>query len=197
VSWIGNETVLRFALGMSSSNCGFASRLGSLLRVGPSWSGRQRAPGEAQSGQALTEFALVLPLFLLVILGIFKFGVAYNNYLTLTDAVRSGARQLALDRGAGGGLPSAPCTDAIGRVQSAAEGLDQSSLTVTVFADATTSPSDSFVSDGPSSGSGTCDTMISGDAATVSASYPCDATIFGIDFAPGCHLTASATERTE
>ena len=115
----------------------------------------------------MTEFALVLPLLLLVILGIFKFGVAYNNYLTLTDAVRSGARQLALDRGAGGGLPSAPCTDAIGRVQSAAQGLDTTTMTVTVYADATTNPSDSYVSDGPSTGSGTCNTMISGDAAKV------------------------------
>ena len=42
-------------------------------------------------GQAIVEFAIVLPLLLALVLGIVQFAIAFNNYLTLTDAVRAGA----------------------------------------------------------------------------------------------------------
>ncbi len=47
----------------------------------------------------MVEFALVLPVLLIVLLAIMKFGLLFENYLTLTDAVRSGARTLAIGRG--------------------------------------------------------------------------------------------------
>ena len=49
----------------------------------------------------MVEFALVLPVLLLVLLAILRFGLLFENYLTLTDAVRSGARTLAIGRGDG------------------------------------------------------------------------------------------------
>ena len=45
-----------------------------------------------RKGQALVEFALVLPLLLLLILGIVEFGRAWNAKQILTDAAREGAR---------------------------------------------------------------------------------------------------------
>lgn len=45
-----------------------------------------------QSGQGLTEFALVLPIFMLLLLIMFEFGFAYNHNLTLGLATREGAR---------------------------------------------------------------------------------------------------------
>lgn len=45
-----------------------------------------------ERGQAMTEFAIVLPVFLLLLLGIAQLGIAFNNYIQLTDAVRAGAR---------------------------------------------------------------------------------------------------------
>ena len=47
----------------------------------------------------MVEFAIVLPVLLLVVLGIMQFGVVYNNWVTLTDATRAGARQAAVSRG--------------------------------------------------------------------------------------------------
>jgi Flp pilus assembly protein TadG len=44
------------------------------------------------SGQALVEFALVLPILVLIILGLFDAGRAVINYTTLTNAARVGAR---------------------------------------------------------------------------------------------------------
>jgi Flp pilus assembly protein TadG len=49
-------------------------------------------------GQAMTEFALVLPIIALLLFGVIQFGITFNNYLTLTDAVRAGARKGAVAR---------------------------------------------------------------------------------------------------
>jgi Flp pilus assembly protein TadG len=43
-------------------------------------------------GQSLVEFALVVPLLLLLVLGIFEFARAYNAWHVITDAGREGAR---------------------------------------------------------------------------------------------------------
>ena len=55
-------------------------------------------------GQALVEFALLLPLVMLILIGIVEFGRAWQAKQTLTDAAREGARvavvgnnQLTLD----------------------------------------------------------------------------------------------------
>ena len=45
-------------------------------------------------GIAALEFALIAPVLLLMIFGMATFGIAMNNYLTLTDAVRAGSRTL-------------------------------------------------------------------------------------------------------
>jgi Flp pilus assembly protein TadG len=49
-----------------------------------------------ERGQATVEFALVLPLLLLLILGVIEFGKAWNIAQVATDAVREGARQCVL-----------------------------------------------------------------------------------------------------
>ena len=50
-----------------------------------------------ESGQALVEFALILPIFLLLLLGIVEFARAWNIYEVLTDAAREGARVSVVD----------------------------------------------------------------------------------------------------
>lgn len=50
------------------------------------------------SGQSLAEFALVLPLLLLMLLGIFEFGRFYYTRLTLQHAVREAARYAVTGR---------------------------------------------------------------------------------------------------
>jgi Flp pilus assembly protein TadG len=54
-----------------------------------------------ERGQTMTEFALVLPLLVVLVLAIAQFGVAFNNYVTLTDAARAAARKGAVSREAG------------------------------------------------------------------------------------------------
>jgi len=50
----------------------------------------------SERGQSLLEFAMVLPLLLLIALGVVEFGRAYYQYNTLTKAVREGARYMSM-----------------------------------------------------------------------------------------------------
>jgi Flp pilus assembly protein TadG len=51
---------------------------------------RRRGHGEA--GQALLEFAVVVPIFLILIFGIVDFGMGFKAYIAVTNATREGAR---------------------------------------------------------------------------------------------------------
>ena len=64
---------------MSSSKAGESSRRSSRKR-----------------GQAVVEFALVFPIFMLVLAGIFDFGFALYSRMTVINAAREGARAAAM-----------------------------------------------------------------------------------------------------
>lgn len=49
-----------------------------------------------EKGQSLIEFALVLPLLILIVVGIAEFGWLFNGKITLTSAAREGARVVAI-----------------------------------------------------------------------------------------------------
>jgi Flp pilus assembly protein TadG len=53
--------------------------------------GRKRRP-DGDRGAALVEFALILPVFMMLVLGMFSGGLAYNQKLGITHATREGAR---------------------------------------------------------------------------------------------------------
>ena len=55
---------------------------------------RRRCAGE--DGAELIEFAVVLPLLLLVVLGIIDFGLLFQRYLVVMNAAREGARVAVL-----------------------------------------------------------------------------------------------------
>lgn len=48
--------------------------------------------GKNEDGQAMVEFALILPIFLLILCGILDFGWLFYNQLSLNNACREGAR---------------------------------------------------------------------------------------------------------
>ena len=58
--------------------------------------GTRRAPTTSERGVALLEVALTLPILLLVAVGIFEFGRAYQTWQILTNAAREGARVAVL-----------------------------------------------------------------------------------------------------
>jgi hypothetical protein len=63
-----------------------AADRGAVRRLGPLRASRE------QSGAALVEFALVLPVFLMLLLGMMTGGLAYSRKLSVAQASREGAR---------------------------------------------------------------------------------------------------------
>ena len=49
-----------------------------------------------EKGASAVEFALVLPIFIMLVFGIFQFGIAFNNWIAITHAAREGARLAAV-----------------------------------------------------------------------------------------------------
>lgn len=56
-----------------------------------------------RKGQAIVEFALVLPLFLLIMFGIIYSGMLFHDYTTLSNIARASAREAALTGSLGTG----------------------------------------------------------------------------------------------
>ncbi len=51
---------------------------------------------KSEKGAAAIEFALILPVLIVLIFGMIEFGRAYNAYLAVTHAAREGARLAAV-----------------------------------------------------------------------------------------------------
>jgi Flp pilus assembly protein TadG len=132
----------------------------------------RRKRRNTQGGQTLVEFAIIIPLMLMVMMAVYQFGIVYNNWVTLTDAARAGARQAAVSRGL-----ADPNATAVARVKASATDLDQSKLSVSVT---------------PATGPG----WTQGADTTVQATYPYSINIMGITVVSG-NLKASTTERIE
>lgn len=69
-----------------------------------------------ERGAVAVEFAIILPVLVLLLFGIIEFGRGYNAKIALQGAVREGARVLAIDSGDPvaatlGGAPSLDPTD--------------------------------------------------------------------------------------
>lgn len=75
------------------------------------------------TGQALVEFALVLPVMLLMLFALVDFGRGFYTWLVVTNAAREGARV---------GATQKPLTDIQQRILDSASGLDTADLTITV-----------------------------------------------------------------
>ena len=129
-----------------------------------------------QRGQAVTEFAVILPVLLLVLLAIYQFGVVFNNYIQVTASAREGARKAAVSRT--NGNCAAVQAIAISAARSAAPGLNQSKMDVTVTATCTNNA------------------YAPGTDTTVTVTYPYAVSILGKVVASG-NLTSSTTMREE
>ena len=67
---------------------------------------RRRPQRPGATGQSLVEFALALPIFVLLMMGVLEFGFLYNNILTVQYASRQGVSAAAQ----AGGVDGADCS---------------------------------------------------------------------------------------
>jgi hypothetical protein len=66
---------------------------------------RRPATGFEMGGQALVEFVVILPVFVILLMGMLEFGAAYDHRTAMAYAVREGAR-VGASLGNGGSNPS-------------------------------------------------------------------------------------------
>ena len=154
---------------------------------------RARLHFGGEKGGALVEFALVLPVLLLVVTAITTFGIALNNYLQLTEAVGIGGQALSVSRG----NTTDPCNVVSSAVIAAAPYLVSTSISFTTKIYTSSSSSTSYSGTSCSSSStttGAAGNLTQGQAAVVTATYPCSLAVFGVNYAPTCNLTAQVTE---
>ncbi len=67
---------------------------------------RRRSRRDGRRGQAIVEFVLILPLFLVILIGMIEFGIVFDHRNAMAYAVREGAR-VGASLGNGGSQPTA------------------------------------------------------------------------------------------
>ena len=84
-----------------------------------------------EEAQSLAEFALILPIFLILVFGIIDFGMGLRAYITVAQATREGARYGAVGNQAGtftaggaGDCSGSVETNIVGKVCATMNGLD-------------------------------------------------------------------------
>jgi Flp pilus assembly protein TadG len=122
----------------------------------------------SERGQSMTEFALVLPLLVMLLFGIIQFGITFNNYISLTDAVRAGARKATVSR-----HKDDPVGETVAAVRAAATDLNVSDLQISVES-----------------------SWEAREQVKVSASYPYAIKVMGVTIKSG-RMTSETTERIE
>lgn len=70
----------------------------------------RRNPKRDERGQAMVEFALLAPLFMLIVAGIIQFGVGLNFWLDMQRIANQGARWAAVNRYPGCTSGTSPCS---------------------------------------------------------------------------------------
>ena len=116
----------------------------------------------------MTEFALVLPILAFLLFAVIQFGIVFNNYITLTDATRAGARKAAVSR-----RDSDPAATCIAAIRNSAKNLTQSKLQPDCVS-----------------------TWDPGADVSVTATYPYSISLLGL-FSQSGDLKSTTTERVE
>ena len=149
------------------------------------------------TGGAMVEFAMILPLLMLMVTGIFSFGIACNNYLELTEATSSGALEFSQLRSNTTDL----CADTAKAVYLGAPYLTQTNMKFSyaiISSGGTTTWSNNYTG-----GSVTCPAastspptsdLVQGATASLTVTYPCNLSVYGWNYAPSCLLKAQTSE---
>ena len=151
--------------------------------------------------------ALVLPILLAVLTGIFSFGIALNQYLVLTNAVNNGARAFAMSAPATDGNGSImnsgdPCKYAATMITNAASNLNSANITYTIsytsYLGNTSSSGTTTTYTGTGSSQPSCSglKMYQYDVVGIKAVYPVSPSVYGWA-SKSLNLTAQSAEMVQ
>ena len=158
-----------------------------------------------EEGQAIVEFAFIFSMLAMLVLGIITFGITFYDQILLSNAA-SNAAQVVM---AGSGVITDPCGSVNSALAAAAPGLNNASVygsnplsfSISPYTNATTP---NTVGPYTVAFSGTAPSCTSAAAnltqyqqVVVTATYGCNLTVFGHNFAPSCKLTATTSEAVQ
>ena len=145
-------------------------------------------------GQALVEIALVMPLLLMLLVGMFSVGVAMIQYEMLGEATFAGSQQFQNGRG----ILTDPCASAAAAVTAALPNWVAANITYSAsITDDTGTAQTIAASTGSFSCSGGSDYLTQYEPATLTVSYPYTwIPIYGVKLGTGS-LTRSQTVLVE
>jgi Flp pilus assembly protein TadG len=135
--------------------------------------------------------AIVLPVMMAVMTGIFSFSMALYQKLQLAEAVSNAGHVLATDRG-----DNDPCNTATNAIYAGAPGLARSRITLT------------YTLNGHGYGSGTTScaagagaananaNMVANGSAQIQATYPCALGVYGMGVM-SCTISSQITENVQ
>lgn len=159
-----------------------------------------------ERGQSLVEFALLSVILLPLLVGIVTFGITFNNQITLTNAVNNAAQVLAL----GSGQITDPCSSANNALYQAASSLNNKniygsnplSFSISAYTNPTTPNTVGpyqvvFSSSGGPSCTSENPDLKQGQQVSITATYGCNLTIYGVNYWKNCVLTATTSEAVQ
>ena len=147
---------------------------------------RLRALLDDRRGATAVEFGLLAPVLFLLLMGIVQFSITFNNYIELTEAVRTGGRNFSISRSTASVTPYSSTVTAI---QTSAGNLTAASITVTTSVNGAACSTDT--------GCASALSTAAGEPSTVSATYPCNLTVMGFNYLPSCTLSSQTSELVE
>jgi Flp pilus assembly protein TadG len=156
----------------------------------------RRVPAlSSESGGSLVEFAIVLPMMMVLITGMYTFGIALSNYVMLTNAVGAGARAFAIspavtiNTGSGTTTITDPCAYAIQMATQSTPTIPAGGVTYTIsYTPLSTGKTTTYTT-------GTCKGIATavGDTVQLQALYPYNFVFYGVQ--PGTlNLQARSAE---
>jgi Flp pilus assembly protein TadG len=161
--------------------------------------GRLRAFLRSKSeGQSLVELALLLPMMMMLLTGIFSIGVAMCSDVALNNAVDVGARYLAIEGNTSGttsGNLADPCQAVFSQMMGSSSTLNPANITVTytLVNGASSTKIGPFTGTAANTCSNESAAFGSGGSFTIIATYPCNIGVYGVNFS-GCQITASSNQ---
>jgi Flp pilus assembly protein TadG len=177
------------------------SRTLAVLRRLRAGSPRLRTLAREQRGQALVEFAVILPILLVLSMGIIVFAIAFWNQLTLTHATSTAANVAAYTRTNAATVDV--CNPVNAALYNAGTGINNPNAPIPLTFSIATGPANSTATPTPvvtnvavkQAGVSACNTALTlGGTVQVSTSYGCNLNFFGFKLASACKLTATTSE---
>ena len=150
----------------------------------------------SSDGGSLVEFALVLPMMMVLITGMFSFGMVLNNFMVLTTSTGNGSRAFALSRGQTSPALAAsdPCAYAVQVAETSGPSLNPKGMTFNFAWTTTNSSGVTTTTKYTNSCPGL--SLNQGDTVQMSGSYATSVFLYG--WKPGAlNMVASASDLVE